>query len=218
MFHGFGLAVGCDDDFYAFREVFGQPEGDVALFVGVAIDEVVDALEYKDYLVVDNVRAVDGLAFQSIIAELQPISKIFPQFLLMQFDLLPNIECLPQLHKYPIERIEIITIIASCSRKMQQYQILLPLRPSRLMILIPLTNQGLLADSTLRLNHQRLIVLDIGMFYVEPVLNGQDVLLEATSALVLVVAEHGVGGAELQKVCTRCSRCILGTRHAIRNF
>lgn len=46
MFHGFGLAVGCDDDLYAFWEVFGQPEGDVALFVGVAIDEVVDALEY----------------------------------------------------------------------------------------------------------------------------------------------------------------------------
>lgn len=115
----------------------------------------------------------------------------------MQFHLLADVECLSQLDQNPIQSIEVVAVVATRRSKMHQNQILSFLLPCRLMVLVPLVDEGLFADSTICLDHQRRIFFNVLnqtisylMSVAEPIFNHQYVFFQTTSTLISVVAEH----------------------------
>ena len=81
--HGLRFTVSSHDDFDVLRESARQPKGNVALPACGAIQEIVNTLENQDDLVVLDFHVADGLVFDALVAHVQPIGKVFPQFLLM---------------------------------------------------------------------------------------------------------------------------------------
>lgn len=72
-----------------------------------------------------NVQILNSLIFYSLIADIQPISKIFPQLFLMEFYLLINIEFFSQFDEDTVDSIEIITIISTSCSEVQDDEIII---------------------------------------------------------------------------------------------
>mgnify|MGYP000947758187 CR=1 FL=1 len=153
MPHGFALRISSYDDLDVSWKAFRQPERYVPFAVGLPISKIVDSLKHKYNAFVDDFRIADGLTFNRIITHLQPVCKVFPELLLVELHLLPNIQCFPELDKNAIECVEVVTVVPPSCCEVHQYQIL-ALVLAGLMILVPLAQQRLLANTAVGLHHQ----------------------------------------------------------------
>jgi hypothetical protein len=134
--HGLWLSVGSHDDLDVFGEIFWEPEWDVAFLVGATVDKVVDAFEDENDLAEDFVNVFDNLAFDFLVADIQPVSKVVPEFFLVEFDFLSNVEFLSELDQNPVNGIVVVGVVAASCSKMQNNQVVLASRLHQLLVVL----------------------------------------------------------------------------------
>ena len=191
VLHGLALPVRSDDDLHVFGEVLGEPKGNIPLFSIVSICEVVDALKDQYDFVVVDVEVLDGLILDALVADIEPVSEVFPQFLFVQLHLLVDVQLLPQLNQDAVDGVEVVAVVTARRREVQDYQVVIPASSQRLVVLVPLDQKGLLAHTAIGLDNQGAVLLS-GEVEIEPLLDHEVILFEAAARLVLVEAEHDV--------------------------
>lgn len=180
VLHGLALAVCSDDDLHVFGEVLGQPKGNIPLFPIISIREVVNALKHQYNLIVVDIEVPDGLVLDALVADIQPVSEVFPQFLFMQLHLLVDVELLPQLNQDAVDRVEVVTVVPPRGREVQYYQVIIPPPAQRLVVLVPFHQKGLLAHTAVGLDDKGTVLLS-GEVEIEPLLDHEVVFLEAAA-------------------------------------
>ncbi len=180
VLHGLALPVRSDDHLHVFGEVLGQPKGNISLFSIVPIREVVNALEDQNDLVVVDIEVLDGLILDALVADIEPVSEVLPQFLFMQLHLLVDVQLLPQLNQNAVDRVEVVAVVTARGREVQYYQVVIPASSQRLVVLVPLDQKGLLAHTAVGLDNQGTVLLS-GQVEVEPLLDHEVILLEAAA-------------------------------------
>ena len=88
VLHGLRIPVSSDNDLDILGKDSWQPECDISLTSIIFVNEVIDSFEDKNDLVVEDIQVFDCLVFNPLVADVQPVSKIFSQFLVMQLHLL----------------------------------------------------------------------------------------------------------------------------------
>jgi hypothetical protein len=73
VLHGLRFPIGRNDDFHVFGKDFRQPKCDVALLSVVPILKAVDSFEDEDDFVVEHIQIFDGLIFDALVADIEPI-------------------------------------------------------------------------------------------------------------------------------------------------
>ena len=124
IFHWLWLTVCSYNNFDVFREVFGEPEGNIALFSIISIHKIVYSLEDQNNFVVKNIQIFNRLILYPLIADIKPVRKILSKFFLMKFNFLINIELFSKFYQNAINGIEIITIVSSCCCKMEDDKVI----------------------------------------------------------------------------------------------
>jgi len=117
----------------------------------------------------------------------------------MEFHLLVDVELFSQFDQNTINGIEVVTVVSSRCREVQDYQVVVFLYAfQRLMVLKPFYKQSLFAYPSVRLDHQWLVLLAWDV-HIEPLLDHEIVFLETSAGLIFVETEHNIRGAELWK-------------------
>jgi hypothetical protein len=110
----------------------------------------------------------------------------------MQFHFLIDIELLPEFDENAVDGVEVIAIVSACGCEVEDDEVIvLSVCLEGLMILVPLDQQGLLSDSSIGLDDQRLIILGICL-HVEPFLDHEVVFLQAASGLIFIETKHHI--------------------------
>lgn len=117
IIHRLRVPISCYNHFHIFWEVLRQPKSDISLFISSSINEVVNALKYKNDFIEDFIHIFNDLSFYFLIAYIQPVSKIVSEFFLMKFYFLSDIELFSKFDKNTINSVIIIGVVASCSGK-----------------------------------------------------------------------------------------------------
>ena len=101
----------------------GQPKGNIAFSPAIAIQEVINSFKNKDDLFVDGVNILEGLIFDSLVADIKPIGKVFPNFLFVELYFLPNVQIFSQLYQNSVYGVEIVAVVAACGGEVQDGQV-----------------------------------------------------------------------------------------------
>ena len=194
IFHGFGIPVSSDDNFNVFREDPRQPKGDIAFPSIVLVQEIVNPFKNQYYFVIHDIQILDCLIFYSLVADIQPVGKIFPQFFIVQFNFLVDVEFFPEFDEDAVEGVEVVAVVASGGGEVEEDEVVVTVGLEGLVVLEPLDEESLLAHPTVGLDDEGFVVLGWD-FHVEPLLDHEVILFEAVAGLVLVEVEDGIGGA-----------------------
>lgn len=194
IFHGLGIPVGSDDNFDVFGEDPRQPKGNVAFSSVVFVQKVVNSLKNQYYFVIHNVKILDCLVFYSLIADIQPVCEIFPQFFIVQFNFLIDVEFFSEFDEDAVEGVEVVAVVTASGGEVEEDEVVVSMGLEGLVVLEPLNEKSLLAHPAFGLNNKGLVVLGWD-FHVEPLLDHEVILFETVAGLVLVEVEDGIGGA-----------------------
>jgi hypothetical protein len=116
----------------------------------------------------------------------------------MEFYLLVDVEFLPEFDEDAVDGIEVVAVVSASGGEVQDYQVVvLAVSLQRLVVFVPFHEEGLLADSSIGLDYQRLVLLSGGL-HVQPLLDHEVVLLQTASRLVFIEAKHDVRRAILE--------------------
>jgi len=127
-----------------------------------------------------DIEVLDGLILDALVADIEPVSEVLPQFLFMQLHLLVDVQLLPQLNQNAVDRVEVVAVVTARGREVQYYQVVIPASSQRLVVLVPLDQKGLLAHTAVGLDNQGTVLLS-GQVEVEPLLDHEVILLEAAA-------------------------------------
>ena len=108
-----------------------------------------------------------------------------------------DVEFLPEFDEDSIESVVVVAVVASGGGEVEDDEVVVAVVFEGLVVLIPLGEEGLLADSPVCLDDEGGVVLGSDV-HVEPLLDHEVVLFQSVARLVLVEAEDGVGSAEWQ--------------------
>ena len=101
----------------------GQPKGNIALSPAIAIEEVINSFKNKYDLLIDGVNILKGLVFDSLVADIEPIGEVFPNFLFVELYFLPNVQIFSQLYQNSVYGVEIVAVVAACGGEVQDGQV-----------------------------------------------------------------------------------------------
>lgn len=106
-----------------FGEVLGEPKSNVAFLAAAPVVKIVDSLKYEYDLFVDGVAVLEGLVFDALVADIQPIGEILPDLFLVELNFLTDVQVFPQLNQDPVNCIEVVAVIAPGRGEVQDGQI-----------------------------------------------------------------------------------------------
>lgn len=104
-----GVRFGSDNDLDSIREIFREPELEGTFFTGVWLDEILDAFDHDNDLAVIDHSLLD---FKR--ADIEPVVEEFAETVLKEFNLLVDVEVLPQLDQDTINGVEVVGVVAAC--------------------------------------------------------------------------------------------------------
>jgi hypothetical protein len=112
----------------------------------------------------------------------------------VQLYLLVDVKFLSQLDENSIESVEVVAVVASRGCEVEDDEVIITTAQS-FVVVVPLGEEGLLADSPVGLDDERLVIL-YRKVKVEPLLDHEVILLKRVAGLLLVEFKDGVRGAE----------------------
>lgn len=117
------MTISSHNNFHILRKILRKPESNIPLFAIGPIQKIVNPLKHKYNFIIDGIDILERLVLDSLVADIEPIREIFPDFLLVELNLLANIELFPQLDENSIDCVEVVAIVAACGCKVEDGQI-----------------------------------------------------------------------------------------------
>ena len=125
ILHWLWFSIRRYDDFDVFWEKLGQPKCNVTLLSITSILKTVNSFEHEDNFIVEYIQVFNGLIFNSLVTNIKPVGKIFTKFFFMELYFLVNVELFPKFDEDTVDSVKVITVVASCCSKMQDYQVII---------------------------------------------------------------------------------------------
>ena len=120
MFKTFGAFGRSNNNLDIFGEDLREPKGNIGLFAGLGINELIDALNNNNNLMIDVLRTInDQLLLHLLTANIEPVGEELANVFLEQVDVLLQLQRLSQLDDYSIEGVEVVSVVGTVAGEVQ---------------------------------------------------------------------------------------------------